>query len=137
MQSRKTQTQTDKTMTDRYRCGPGKLKLNWNDKKMTYRYRCGPEKLKLKLTRQWLIDIGATLTRKLKLKLTWQWLIDIGAVLKTQTQTNKMITDRYRYGPNSNWTPIDRKMTDWYKCGPKNWTDKIMIWSSGSKPNDN
>ena len=30
----KTQTQIDKTMTDRYRCGPEKVKLNWTDRKM-------------------------------------------------------------------------------------------------------
>ena len=35
----KTQTQTNRKMTDRYRYGPEKFKLNWQDKKMVDRYR--------------------------------------------------------------------------------------------------
>ena len=80
------------------------------------------------------ITISATSTQT-EHKLIGIRPIDMGAPPKTQTHNNKMMTDRYRCGPNSNWTkwigiwPIDigatlkleltGKMIDWYRCGPE------------------
>ena len=64
----KTQTQTNKMMTDRYRCGPKKTEL---DKEMIGR---------------WSIDIGAGPTQA-EHKLIGRWPIDIGATSKIQTDT--------------------------------------------------
>ena len=50
-------------------------------------------------------------------ELIGKWSIDIGAIL-TQTQTDKMMTDRYRCGLDSNWTQTDGKMVDRYGCNP-------------------
>ena len=45
----------------------------------------------------------------------------MGVVPKTQTHTNKTMTDRYKCGPNlKTQTQIDKTMTDRYKYGPKN-----------------
>ena len=61
------------------------------------------------------------------------------------TQSDKTMTDRYRCGPDSNWTnmigtwPIDigaaptqietdKMMADWYRCGPRNWADMTRRW---------
>ena len=78
-------TQSNKTMTDRYRCGP--KNSNWHDKEMADRYRCG-------------------------LDSNWhdEWPIDIGAVLTRKTQTDRKMADRYRCGLDSDWHdewPID------------------------------
>ena len=132
-------TQSNKTMTDRYRCGP--KNSNWHDKEMADRYRCG-------------------------LDSNWhdEWPIDIGAVLTRKTQTDRKMADRYRCGLDSDWhdewpidigavpTQTDRKMVDRYRCGPdSDWHDEWpidigavpeteligrMIWSSGPKPKD-
>ena len=84
-------TQSNKTMTDRYRCSPGsnwtrKVIETWpinigaastqtqTDRMMTDRYRCGPDS---DWHDKWPINIGAVLTRKLK--LIGRWPIDIGA----------------------------------------------------------
>ena len=59
-----------------------------------------PTQAKNKLIGKWSIDIGAVLTQT-KHKWIGKWLIDIGAAPKTQTPTDKMMTDRYRCGPDS------------------------------------
>ena len=81
--TQKTQTQTDRKMVDRYRCG---LKMQTN-KTMTDRYRCGPKNSKWTQTDRkivnrygcglnsnwhdgWPINIDAVPTQA---KLTWWW----------------------------------------------------------------
>ena len=51
-----------------------------------------------------------------------------------QTQTDKIMTDRYRFGPEQlkpNWT--NKKMVDQYRYGPEklklNWIELIGRWS--------
>ena len=124
-------TQIDMKMADRHRCSPKNWnwqdddwsiwvwsqKLKWQDE---WQIDIGavPTRTKHKLTGRWLIDISATLTRT-EYKLIGRWSIDICVVSKIETQTDKMVIDRYRFDPNSNWTQIDMKMTDRYRCGPK------------------
>ena len=81
-------------------------------------------KTQLNLTKQWPIDIGAVL--ETQTDMTRRWPIDIGAT-PTQTQTDKMMTDRYRCGPNSK-TQTDRMTTDRYGCGPRNRIDMTRRW---------
>ena len=69
-------TQSDKTMTDRYRCGPDS---NWTqtDRKMVDQYGCGPNS-------------------------NWhdEWSIDMDAVpTQTKPKLTRWMTDRYRCGP--------------------------------------
>ena len=129
----KAQTQTNKKMTNRYRCNPKNSNWNHIDKKMVDQYRCDP-KTQPQLIGRWSIDIGVAL----QLKLTRKWPINIGVV---PTQTNKTMTDRYRcspktqieptrewpIGPNSNST--DMKMKDQYMCGLKTQIELTREWS--------
>ena len=89
-------TQSNKTMIDRYRCGPSS---NWTRKVIgTWPIDIGAAPKTRIDTKNWPIDTGAVPTQKFKLKLTWQ------------------MTDRYRCGPrNTNW--YDKEMADRYRCG--------------------
>ena len=79
-------TQIDRNMADQYGCAP--KTQTQTDKMMTDWYRCGPETQKLtrKVIERWSIDIGLAPTQTEH----GRWPIDIGTVPKTQTQ-------------NSNW----------------------------------
>ena len=97
-----------------------------SDKTVTDRYTCGPDSNSNRQTRWWLIDIGAApKSQTQKLKLT-RWMTDryrYGP--DSKTQTGRKMADRYRCDPKltklelTKWWSIDigavpkLKLTRW------------------------
>ena len=58
--------------------------------------------------------------------------------MRARLKLTRKMTNRYKCGPDSNWTNMTRKWSIDIGAAPtQTQTDKTRIWSSGSKPKDN